>query len=591
MDFEEGPASRAEAEEASASLAANENPSARASFHSFLAVAGSQQTAPFDSDLDVAEELPSNRIQLPVLELQGVVLFPGSTLPLRWNAAATQPQLSSFLQQQQQQQTTTSTNATAPVYIGVLTATQDSTLAAARNRRQSWTRRGMGPGRLRRLSQQLVLELGDLVESSSDDNDNDGNNDEASNQREEEEASSNNNANNYNRRHRSDSQEQGSSARQRRRQRTEANLHDNDTTVGTAAARREQHPHIGRIGTMAIVTYTHGSLPNEQGEWMVTALGTSRFRIESFVHQHEADAVERESFTNSSSSSSRHNTVRQFWVHELSDEPLSLPPLNVRHCLQSLTDSSRHDRVLRALSTVSPVPVFVYQQTWPWKLVADIVTAVRRVSNFAGLCTRIPDSDAENDNTPTTTAAQQHSFLEPLAFSFWMASNMPLSEPEKLTLLEMNSVVERLLYIRRKIADEERIESYIHCKSCGIPLSRATYMFSVGGAEGTAGAYVNEYGCIHQTVTVRQVCENEVWFQGEPESRDSWFDGYSWQIMSCQFCNSHLGWKFRRVDVPISDEDAVATTTPDRPELFYGLSAASIAMHGASTLGSGRIYR
>jgi cereblon len=323
--------------------------------------------------------------------------------------------------------------------------------------------------------------------------------------------------------------------------------------------------------------------PQDQGEIVVTALGTSRFRIHSFVNSDEADAASR------NPTGRILGGARTFWVQELVDEPLSLPPLNLRHfgaqsqavaTQTTIPTLSYHNRLIHGLSTVSPLPSFVYQLAWPWKMVADIVQAVKRVSIFSGFSDSIPSLE-DNDNSGST-----YRFLEPLAFSFWMASNIPLSENEKLALLEMHSTVERLQYIRHKIAGEERIESYIHCKSCGIPLSRATFMFSVGGAEGTTGAYVNEHGFIHQTITVRQVCENEVWFTGELETRDSWFDGYAWQIMSCQFCNSHLGWKFRRVP----EGDNAAATAPDRLELFYGLSAASVALHGAST-SNGRIYR
>jgi hypothetical protein len=452
---------------------------------------------------------------------------------------------------------------------------------------------------LRRLSEQVVLELGDLVESE----------DEQEEQEENENANNvneNDNDENYQDNEDTDAMDNSRSRRSRpqpaaavvaaeerresRRQRRAA--------VNTGSVRKERHPYIGRIGTIAFVTYTHGDAamdtddsnnaitvtgrdeqgssrvwrsPREQGQLVVTALGTSRFRIDSFAQKEDADIMNR----HPEYARTHSMGVKTFLVEELDDEPLSLPPLHLRHCLESNAPAAGrylqyHNRLIQNLSVVSPYPSFVYNLAWPWKMVADILEAVKRVSTFAGLSQSLPSLDDDAGDSDT------HRFLEPLTFSFWMACNMPMSEEEKLCLLEMHSTVERLQYIRQKIADEERIESFIHCKSCGIPLSRAAFMFSVGGAEGTTGAYVNEYGCIHQTVTVREVCEAEVWFQGHAETKDSWFEGYSWTIMSCVFCGSHLGWKFQRVD---RREDP----TPDRPDQFYGLSAASVATQGAST--------
>jgi hypothetical protein len=520
--------------------------------------------------------------ELAVLELPSVVLFPGSTIPIRltdrnWiDYLGRQIEASRSLQAPAGSQTKSPLE---PVRLGVLTriaSPQENRTTAVRNRRQSWTRRGLGPIRLRRLSEQIVLELGDLLESGDeqedDNNDNDGGTD------------TDTTTNNSSERRRNRPEPPADERRESRRQRTTGNV------------KKARHPYIGRIGTIASVTYTHGDAATdddtvvngssrvwrssrEQGQLVVTALGTSRFRIDSFAHEEDANAMARDP----DYARSHFMGVRTFLVEELDDEPLSLPPLQLRHCepngvLAGNNFQRYHNRLIQRLSIVSPYPPFVYQLAWPWKMVADILEAVKRVSTFTGLSQSLPSLDDDTCDNDT------HRFLEPLEFSFWMASNMPMSEEEKLCLLEMQSTVERLQYIRQKIADEERIESYIHCKSCGIPLSRATFMFSVGGAEGTTGAYVNEYGCIHQTITVREVCETEVWFQGHAETRDSWFEGYSWTIMNCVFCGSHLGWKFLRVDR--RDE-----ATLDRPDQFYGLSAASVATQGASTMSDRRSVR
>jgi cereblon len=70
-------------------------------------------------------------------------------------------------------------------------------------------------------------------------------------------------------------------------------------------------------------------------------------------------------------------------------------------------------------------------------------------------------------------------------------------------------------------------------------------------------------------MTFRTLDEDEVSLSGRAETRDTWFPGYSWTIMSCGFCLSHLGWKFQCVD-----ESTPATE--DRPLSFYGLSTSQV---------------
>ena len=96
-------------------------------------------------------------------------------------------------------------------------------------------------------------------------------------------------------------------------------------------------------------------------------------------------------------------------------------------------------------------------------------------------------------------------------------------------------------------------------------------MFTVDGADGTTGNYVNEYGHVHQTITLRSIDEDGVWYQGQPQSKDSWFPGYCWTIMACAVCGHHLGWKF---STDVSDSGNVNNSK--RPTSFYGVSATNI---------------
>ena len=85
----------------------------------------------------------------------------------------------------------------------------------------------------------------------------------------------------------------------------------------------------------------------------------------------------------------------------------------------------------------------------------------------------------------------------------------------------------------------------IACGVCGQGLASKSMLFNVPGAEGMAGAYVNAYGAVHQTMTLRNLqshCEIEC--VGSPSTQDSWFPGYAWTIVHCARCYAHLGWHF-----------------------------------------------
>jgi hypothetical protein len=115
-------------------------------------------------------------------------------------------------------------------------------------------------------------------------------------------------------------------------------------------------------------------------------------------------------------------------------------------------------------------------------------------------------------------------------------------------------------------------------------------MFTVSGADGTTGNYVNEHGILHQTVTLRRINEHDVEYQGEAHIRDSWFPGYSWTIMVCAVCGHHLGWQFisvdtttnvqeRRTNPMMNDIEPRNVTVIDhvqRPNVFYGVSATNV---------------
>jgi hypothetical protein len=176
--------------------------------------------------------------------------------------------------------------------------------------------------------------------------------------------------------------------------------------------------------------------------------------------------------------------TRFYNVEELPDRELPLPPLSIRtqrpmRLVEEADQRYFHHvkQVMEKVSSVSCIPDIALKTVWPWRLVGLICTALDRISVFDGLKKNLP---ALNEDSP---------LLEPTLFSFWMASNMSLSQQEKLDLLNMPSTVERLRFILQHVLEQEGNETYVCCKSCRTRLSNASEMFTVGGAEGTTGAY------------------------------------------------------------------------------------------------------
>merc|ERR1712113_1005939 len=65
-----------------------------------------------------------------------------------------------------------------------------------------------------------------------------------------------------------------------------------------------------------------------------------------------------------------------------------------------------------------------------------------------------------------------------------------------------------------------------------------------------------------------------VFCDGGPQTRDSWFPGYSWTIAYCSMCRCHLGWKFLKTsaaNIDCQDE------RNDRPRMFWGVSGANVS--------------
>ena len=498
-----------------------------------------------------------------------------------------------------------------------------------RNPRQLWTRRGVGPRRLSRFSQRLIEELGDLDDLLNDDEstDNDGQEDvmvvmvvgQNDEQQRQEDRPESDDRDRYQgldgdqHQHEEDADETGGEMendeednedisiaevdganergdvfmgwdvireRQQRDRAAEENRqdrpidHEMEADVPVWDWERMRQAPIepsegnreslsGRLGTIVTVMYHHvkeGDNPyasriqdRNRREIVITALGTSRFRIVSSMHDGNS-GVHRQ-----------FGPVQVFLVEEMIDSRMDLPTtphyVNRRppDCDAKASFSSIQQRqIIQYLSSVTPIPPFVFNRFWPWKRMARIRDILKSFPTFTGVCESLALFEREHGRLD-----------DPHKFSYWMSANLPFRQDEKLYLLEVESTPERLNWIRQKLLKVAMATSLVLCKLCGSPIGKVSDMFTVGGAEGTTGNYVNEYGIVHQTITLRTLNEQEVQYSGRAETRDSWFPGYSWTIMSCFFCSAHLGWKFLKVDEGGPNDR-------DRPRQFFGLSAGNV---------------
>ena len=185
-------------------------------------------------------------------------------------------------------------------------------------------------------------------------------------------------------------------------------------------------------------------------------------------------------------------------VEELPDTEMPIPPSFPRlqrPLRDQVTEEDidqvffhHHDQVIRGLSQVSCIPYMALKSVWPWRLVGLIRTALDQHPVFDGLRKNLPPLVASSVGSQDDST-QSSSLLEPTAFSFWMASNMSLKDDQKLVLLRMPGTVERLRFILNKVLEQGSTRMNVCCKGCHAVLSSASHIFTVGGAEGTTGAY------------------------------------------------------------------------------------------------------
>lgn len=146
----------------------------------------------------------------------------------------------------------------------------------------------------------------------------------------------------------------------------------------------------------------------------------------------------------------------------------------------------------------------------------------------------------------------------PDILSFYIASKIPVSESTRQELLEIDGISYRL---RREIELLKSID-LIQCKNCKTVIAKRSDML-VMSSDGPLGAYVNPHGYVHEIMTLYRA--NGLALRGRAETEYSWFPGYAWTISICATCETQLGWLF------------TATNRNLKPRSFWGIRSSQLA--------------
>ncbi|KAL3679706.1 hypothetical protein R1sor_022662 [Riccia sorocarpa] len=147
---------------------------------------------------------------------------------------------------------------------------------------------------------------------------------------------------------------------------------------------------------------------------------------------------------------------------------------------------------------------------------------------------------------------------DPAALSFFIAKNTPLQDSTRQELLEVDGVVHRL---RREIQLLESLDR-LRCKICMAVIARRSDVILMS-TEGAISTLVNPGGYVHETLTLSRAWG--LMLRGRPDTAHSWFPGYAWTIAHCSQCELHMGWRFTAVKKGL------------RPKAFWGVRRSQLA--------------
>lgn len=88
--------------------------------------------------------------------------------------------------------------------------------------------------------------------------------------------------------------------------------------------------------------------------------------------------------------------------------------------------------------------------------------------------------------------------------------------------------------------DDPKGERGLFCKECRTLITLPRERIAVDGQH--LYRFSNPHGIIFLIGCFRTV--RHCWAEGKPEEFWSWFPDHAWQIIRCEGCGQHLGWKY-----------------------------------------------
>jgi cereblon len=216
----------------------------------------------------------------------------------------------------------------------------------------------------------------------------------------------------------------------------------------------------------------------------------------------------------------------------------------------------------------NPFPRWVYESLSPERLGRVAYVLFRSTLLWIGQDDSILQRWGSINIVPTTTPSnpwrtdksrfpELQGECDPIAFSYFLCANMPVDCSILQLLLQQVTIVDRFRIIIKLLQDG--LTKQMVCSRCNQALANKQDLFNVSGSEGLSNIYVNRYGSVHQTMTLRKLLPEVILhLEGPPSTEDTWFPGYAWTIMYCGRCHQHLGWKYDWVGgehIELVDED------------------------------------
>ncbi|XP_033122255.1 protein cereblon-like isoform X2 [Anneissia japonica] len=302
-----------------------------------------------------------------------------------------------------------------------------------------------------------------------------------------------------------------------------------DRTFGVVSFGRDLEHGVSSVGTTAEI-YSVKEI-NEGGleSMKIKAMGRQRFKIMDITRQADGNMVGKVQILPDKDivdplHGARFNSYYQ---------KRALSP--VEESMNILNPKRRRNKLLEAHLTWWPP--WVYQMYDPEYLMALIKEELRSWYEGSIKLNTIPQNPSD--------------------FSFWVASIIPIDDSQRLSLLKVNSSVQRM----RCELDLLKKCTVLCCKGCGLQIANKNDVFCMS-LDGPMAAYVNPGGYIHETLTLYRA--QNLNLIGRPSTENSWFPGYAWTIIQCRHCSGHMGWKFK------------ATKRKLRPEKFWGLTRSAL---------------